>query len=278
MCLVAFAFGVHPRHPLVLVANRDERHARATAPLDWWREPPILAGRDLEAGGTWFGVVPGGRFAVVTNVRGAEAPPGAPSRGTLPTRFLTSTASPEAFLAQLEGEAARYAGFNLLAGDGDRRAVLCNRDPAGPRPLESGVHALSNGPPGVAWPKVALATERLREALAGPLDDESLFAVLADRAVADDAHLPDTGVGLALERVPLLRAQEARLGARGGRGMSGFFRTQMGHRFYESTMPSLVRELARLNTNLERLLAVVERGPEGEDRKPEPVAAPKEAR
>ena len=41
--------------------------------------------------------------------------------------------------------------------------------------------------------------------------------------------------------------------------MSDFFRTQMGHRFYESTMPSIARELARLNDNLERLLAVVER-------------------
>jgi uncharacterized protein with NRDE domain len=201
MCLVAFAFGVHPHHPLVLVANRDERHSRPTAPLDWWREPPILAGRDLEAGGTWFGIVPGGRFAVVTNVRGAGAPPGAPSRGTLPTRFLASTAAPEAFLADLADEAGRYAGFNLLVGNGNRLGVLSNCDPHGPRPLGSGVHALSNGPPGVAWPKVRLATERLRAALEGPLDDEALFAVLADRTVADDAHLPDTGVGLPLERV-----------------------------------------------------------------------------
>ena len=35
-----------------------------------------------------------------------------------------------------------------------------------------------------------------------------------------------------------------------------FFRTRMGHTFYESTMPSLVRELARLNDNLERLVAL----------------------
>ena len=37
------------------------------------------------------------------------------------------------------------------------------------------------------------------------------------------------------------------------------FRTRMGHTFYESTMPSLVRELARLNDNLERLVALVEK-------------------
>lgn len=47
--------------------------------------------------------------------------------------------------------------------------------------------------------------------------------------------------------------------------MSGdipFFRTQMGHRFYEATMPTLARELARLNDNLERLLVTLERKPD----------------
>ena len=60
--------------------------------------------------------------------------------------------------------------------------------------------------------------------------------------------------------------------------MSEFFRTQMGHRFYESTMPSLVRELARLNTNLERLLAVVERDAEQPDEDEHAPAASKEPR
>ncbi|AEI69177.1 hypothetical protein [Corallococcus macrosporus] len=42
--------------------------------------------------------------------------------------------------------------------------------------------------------------------------------------------------------------------------MSGpsFFQTYMGQRFYESTMPSLVRELKRLNDNLERLVPMAE--------------------
>lgn len=60
--------------------------------------------------------------------------------------------------------------------------------------------------------------------------------------------------------------------------MSEFFRTQMGHRFYESTVPSLVRELGRLNQNLERILAVLERGSASHaDGDPEPTP-PKEAR
>jgi len=60
--------------------------------------------------------------------------------------------------------------------------------------------------------------------------------------------------------------------------MSEFFRTQMGHRFYESTMPSLVRELARLNANLERLLAVVERETEKADEGEATPAPAKEPR
>jgi hypothetical protein len=33
-----------------------------------------------------------------------------------------------------------------------------------------------------------------------------------------------------------------------------FFKTTMGHKFYEHTMPELVRQLTRLNAVLERLL------------------------
>ena len=60
--------------------------------------------------------------------------------------------------------------------------------------------------------------------------------------------------------------------------MSDFFRTQIGDRFYESTMPSLVRELARLNANLERLLAVVERETEKADEGEATPAPAKEPR
>lgn len=61
-----------------------------------------------------------------------------------------------------------------------------------------------------------------------------------------------------------------------------FYRTQMGHRFYEATAPSIARELARLNDNLERLLARfpeqrVERDPKA-DEQPPTDAKPEEPR
>ena len=89
MCLAIVALDAHPHYALVLVANRDEYHARPTEAAHWWTEGDILAGRDLRAGGTWLGVTRTGRWAFVTNVRqGAERNPDAPSRGLLVPRVL----------------------------------------------------------------------------------------------------------------------------------------------------------------------------------------------
>ena len=38
-----------------------------------------------------------------------------------------------------------------------------------------------------------------------------------------------------------------------------FFQTRMGRQFYENTMPELVRQIAKLNELLERLVATQER-------------------
>ncbi|MGB8636256.1 MAG: NRDE family protein, partial [Rhodanobacteraceae bacterium] len=66
MCLIAFAWNVHPRWRLLLLGNRDEFHARPTATLARWPgAPEMLAGKDLQAGGTWMGLAAGGRAAVV---------------------------------------------------------------------------------------------------------------------------------------------------------------------------------------------------------------------
>jgi uncharacterized protein with NRDE domain len=200
MCLAVLGWQVHADYPLVLVANRDELHSRPTAPLEWWDAPGVLGGRDLEAGGTWLAVDANGRFGLVTNLRGAPSPAGAPSRGSLIPRFLAGSASPGDFLASLAAEAARYAGFNLVVGSRQELACLSNADDRGPRLLKPGIHGLSNGAPGSDWPKVRRGRERLASVLGAP-DAESLLAVLEERHQADDADLPDTGVGLELERV-----------------------------------------------------------------------------
>lgn len=201
MCLLVVAHGTHPDYPLVLAANRDEWFNRPTAPAHFWSDAPhVLAGRDLEQRGTWFGVTRRGRFAAVTNFRDpASHREGAPSRGTLVSEFLTGTESPAQYLVGLTARAHEYNGFNLLAGDLHSLGYLSNRDGL-VRELPSGVYGLSNGMLDDPWPKVVSAKARLAVLLReGPrLDD--LLDLLGDRRVMPDATLPSTGVSLERER------------------------------------------------------------------------------
>jgi uncharacterized protein with NRDE domain len=144
MCLIVFAWQDLPGHPLVVAANRDEFHARPASPAAFWADrPSILAGRDLEAKGTWMGVSRGGRFAAVTNYRGGTEPRAQVSRGALVTTFLETSGPPGAYMAALEAEKNRYSGFNLLVSDGEEFWSMSNRD-GPPRRLEPGVYGLGN--------------------------------------------------------------------------------------------------------------------------------------
>ena len=144
MCLIVIGWQANPRYPLLVAANRDEFHARpASAAAFWPDQPHILAGRDLLAKGTWMGVSRGGKFAAVTNYRGAREPTAAESRGALVTGFLTNGAAPAAYMADVAKRAARYSGFNLLVSDRRELWWMSNRDGA-PRQLEPGYYALGN--------------------------------------------------------------------------------------------------------------------------------------
>ena len=92
MCLILVAWKVHPAFPLVVAANRDEFFARPTSAAAFWKDAPqVLAGRDLDAGGTWMGVTCAGRFAALTNFRDpAQMRASAPSRGPLVAICITS--------------------------------------------------------------------------------------------------------------------------------------------------------------------------------------------
>ncbi|WP_459614491.1 NRDE family protein [Bordetella sp. 2513F-2] len=205
MCLAVLALHRVPGIPVLIAANRDEFHARPAAPAAAWPGSPVLyAGRDLQAGGTWMGVTDTGRFAVVTNFRDpAHVLPGAPSRGALVERYLRGTATPAEYLAALHAEGARYNGFNLIVGNGGTAWYASNRG-AAPRELPAGIYALSNHLLDTPWPKLArtkAAFARLIDGAGRQPDLAGLYAALADSRPADDAELPDTGVGLARERL-----------------------------------------------------------------------------
>jgi uncharacterized protein with NRDE domain len=201
VCLILFAHRAHPRYRLVVAANRDEWFRRPSAPAAFWPErPDLLAGRDLEQGGTWLGVTRAGRFAALTNYRDPRSKrDAAPSRGALVTGFLAGEDAPGAYAERLAGQAARYNGFNLLAADGDELACASSRAARAAR-VEPGVHGLSNGVLDEPWPKVRKGRERLAAVLAGRFEAADLFALLKDESRADDAELPATGVSLEWER------------------------------------------------------------------------------
>ncbi|HZF27216.1 MAG TPA: NRDE family protein [Steroidobacteraceae bacterium] len=204
MCLLVFAWNVHPRYRLIFAGNRDEFHDRPTAPMAWWAEPQrILAGRDLQAGGTWLGLSKRGDFGVVTNYRELQRPtPGMPSRGGLITNYLNSSLPSARFLADLGAEADQYAGFNLLLADSERMHYASNRAEPFARALQAGVHGLSNHLLDTSWPKLARTRASFETLIATPEPAlEDLLSMLADREAAPDHLLPDTGIGLDWERL-----------------------------------------------------------------------------
>ncbi len=201
MCLIVFAWHCHPDFPLVVAANRDEFLRRPAAPAHWWTDAPdLLAGRDLEAGGTWLGLSRTGRFAALTNFRDpTQHISGAPSRGALVRTALERGDTAESTLQQLAEGSAAYAAFNLLVGDGRTLGVL-ESTTGQVKMLEPGVYGLSNHLLDTPWPKLLKARTQLAELLPQLPDDDAALALLRDATPAADPHLPNTGMSLEWER------------------------------------------------------------------------------
>jgi uncharacterized protein with NRDE domain len=200
MCLLVLAWRVRADTPLLLAGNRDEWYARPAAPAQFWPDAPqVLAGRDLEAGGSWLGVTRDGRFAAVTNYREARGP--APrSRGDLVRGYLMGRDPPSEYARSVQGVQDDFAGFNLLLGDRHELWWFSNRD-GPPMHLPPGVYGLSNHLLDTPWPKVQTAKAALGAlCAAGDASTAALLDLLEDRhtyPVDDDAV---AGVDAALAR------------------------------------------------------------------------------
>jgi uncharacterized protein with NRDE domain len=188
MCVLAFGWKAHPRWHLVMVGNRDELHARPTAALARWALPDqLIAGRDLQSGGTWAGVSEQGRFAVVTNLRGYGAPSAErASRGALVTDLLAGEgryADPDS--ADLDD----FNPFNLIVADRERASFLSNRPDAVRSLLSPGLYGLSNGALDEPWPKTLRIKQMLLDWIVGSaLEPHDLLDGLGED------RLPDTGL------------------------------------------------------------------------------------
>ncbi len=189
MCILALAWRADPRWRLVAVANRDELHARPSAPLGRWADrPQLIAGRDLQSGGTWLGVSEQGRFAAVTNLRGFGPPsPERASRGTLMTDLL----SHEGRYADPDDTALDdFNPFNAIVADARAARFLSNRPTPVQRHLPPGLYGMSNGPLDEPWPKTARLKDRLAEWMATGGHVETLFDDLRDGSWTTDDPTP----------------------------------------------------------------------------------------
>ena len=225
MCLLAIAIGASARWPLVIASNRDEFRDRPTLPLAVWRTPgdnTVMSGRDLRAGGTWMGSTPGGRIALLTNVREPDAVTAALSRGELPLRWLEGQMNAAQFLA--DTDAKSYGGCNLVLGDflrgewtwaSNRGELLAGAAPMTSRLTASGwqtmallpgIYGLSNALLDTPWPKTQALKAAIQTALTladtegdGAVLARVLWPALANSERAALGDLPNTGVATDFE-------------------------------------------------------------------------------
>jgi uncharacterized protein with NRDE domain len=230
MCLIAFALNTDPVWPLLIASNRDEFFERPTAPLHRWLlddGTEVLGGRDLRDGGTWLGLSPTGRVAMLTNVRQPTQTPARRSRGELVTRWLQSDGDAGRFATGIAP--AEYGAFNLVVGDFHAGTWhwLGNRDPDAPhnseavlhqRALGAGIHGLSNASLDTPWPKTLRLKAAVGESLAiGPDWLAHLSRALVHDQPVPDHDLPHTGVPVDLERSlssPFVRMADRAYGTR----------------------------------------------------------------
>ncbi len=205
MCLVIFAYKVHPKYPLIITANRDEFYKRPTVKAHWWESHPnLLAGKDLKGGGTWLGVSKSGKFATLTNYRDLQhMRKDAPTRGTLVMDFLLDDEhSAMEYLNSIQNDEA-FNGYNLLLYEKEKLFWHSNVN-GDSRELKPGIYGLSNAQLDTPWPKVELGKSHLRKLLTNDSADfntQKAFEYLKDVWKPKDEDLPKTGVGLDWERM-----------------------------------------------------------------------------
>lgn len=202
MCLLLVSYKTHPRYKYIIAANRDEFYKRPASPANFWDdEPNLLAGKDLQAGGTWLGITKEGRFSAITNYRDMKAvKDNAPSRGELVANFLKGSDSPSGFSKELLSSADLYNGYNLLFADKQSFNYFSNQTKK-LLMLSPGIYGLSNHLLDTPWPKVEKSKKSFKNILNRELvSTEDLFEILSDSSIPPDELLPDTGLGLEIER------------------------------------------------------------------------------
>ncbi|MGH6919081.1 MAG: NRDE family protein [Geminicoccaceae bacterium] len=120
MCTVVLLRRPQAPWPLLLAANRDELRSRPWRPpaRHWPDRPEVVAGLDVQAGGSWLGVNDEGVVAAVLNRVGSLGPAaGKRSRGELVLEALDHADAAAAAAALVDLDPDAYRPFNLLVAD-----------------------------------------------------------------------------------------------------------------------------------------------------------------
>ena len=198
MCVLFIAVEQHPDYPLIICANRDEFHQRLTKKMHWWTEQNILAGQDLQAGGTWLGLSRDGYFSALTNFRRPDSFDATKrSRGDLVIQALKNDIKQTQ--QDLLINAHKYNDFNLVFGPLNELQAFDSVNQQFVK-LDKGFHSVCNGALDDVWPKMALGLQVLETAITNrDVDIETLLSVLTNQTTAEPSTLPNTGVSAILE-------------------------------------------------------------------------------
>lgn len=201
MCILFVAVNQHQDFPLIIAANRDEFFNRGTSESHIWQgQQGIIAGKDLQAGGTWMGVNQLGFIASLTNIRAPQTVNViARTRGELVSHYLQSPR--QDYAQRLRSTRGNYNGYNLLFGKWNDLAVYNNQLDS-LQSLTTGFYGLSNASLNSPWPKINKGVGKLEEYCQNGQDinPEILFGLLLDTQQAPDQDLPETGVPIDWER------------------------------------------------------------------------------
>lgn len=202
MCILFFAFKQHSDYPIVFVANRDEYYQRPTRIAQFWEDeyPDLLAGKDLQSGGTWLGINRKGQFCFLTNYRDPKFfKENRRSRGELLLQFLTKNHTLQDYQQYLFEHTEAYNGYNLVFGNKDQLYYYSNIQKQ-LHCLQPGYYGLSNHFLNTPWPKITRGLSTFRQLLTSPFTPETFFPFMQDETKAKDEELPQTGIGLETER------------------------------------------------------------------------------
>jgi uncharacterized protein with NRDE domain len=201
MCILFVAVNQHKDYPLIIAANRDEFFNRETSQSHiWGGEQGIIAGKDLQAGGTWMGINKNGYLASLTNIRDPhKLNANAITRGELVSHYLKKPVNN--YHQTLSTSKDNYNGYNLLFGKWNTLAVY-NNHLNQIQQLTDGYYGLSNASLNSPWPKINKGVGKLEEYCQDghDINPDILFKLLLDKSLAADEDLPQTGIPIDWER------------------------------------------------------------------------------